>query len=162
MLDTEGSEAEAEAFDLTLMEWRRVITRGEYPILGKGSSSGTVGKHFYILGGLDDEDYRNDLYRLDLDKLIWDKLPVRGVPPCPRSYGGMVVHKECLIAIGGIGKPLKAALLPDSEHGGEVIMDEKFGGEFKSEWNNFIHEYSTLTGENVNGLANHIDTMVIF
>lgn len=129
------------------MEWRQAHTHGtEIPILGKGSSSAVHGKHLYIFGGLDDEDYRNDLYQLDLDDLTWTKMPSKGVPPCPRSYGGMVVHGECLVAIGGIGKPLKTSGLLPSNHGGEVVKDEKFGGEFESEWNNYIHEYSTVTG----------------
>jgi len=78
--------------------------------------------------------------------LIWKKMPVRGVPPCPRSYGGMVVHGECLIVFGGIGKPLKASGLPASDLGGVVIKDTRFGGEFESEWNNYIHEYSIISG----------------
>ena len=148
LIDPDSSLAEAQVCDLQSMEWRKVNTSGrQIPILGKGSASGVLGHHFFIFSGLDDEDYRNDLYRLDLETLVWEKMPVHGIPPCPRSYGGMVVYGECLIVIGGIGKPLRASGLPPSELGGEAIKDEKFGGEFESEWNNYIHEYSTITGK---------------
>ena len=144
--DPDSSLAEAEVCDLDSMEWRRISTRGQIPILGKGTVCGMYGCHVFVFSGLDDEDYRNDLYRLDLERLVWRKMPVHGVPPCPRSYGGMVVHGDCLIVFGGIGKPLKASGLPSSDLGGEVIKDTKFGGEFESEWNNYIHEYSTISG----------------
>lgn len=140
-------DAVIEIFNLETMEWRQVHTHGpKIPILGKGSASALHGKHLYVFGGLDDEDYRNDLYQLDLDDFTWKEMPMNGNPPCPRSYGGMVVHGECLIIFGGIGKPIKSSGLTPSECGAQVIRDEKFGGEFESEWNNYIHEYNTVTG----------------
>lgn len=129
------------------MEWRQVSTHGpKIPILGKGSTSILHEKYLYTFGGLDDEDYCNDLYRLNLDDFTWMEMPRKGTPPCPRSYGGMVFHRDSLIVIGGIGKPMKMSGLPLSEHGGQLIKDETFGGEFKSEWNNYMHEYNTVTG----------------
>ena len=126
------------------MEWRKQETDGNCPVFGKGACSAIVGDHLYIFGGLDDEDYRNDLHRLHLEDFKWQKLSKIGAPP-ERSYGGMVSHGECLIVFGGLGKKPHAP----SVRGAVTIRDDKFGGEFISEWNNFMHEYNTITGVHV-------------
>lgn len=131
-----------EVCDLATMEWHQQQTFGSsYPVFGKGSFSAVVGNHLYVFGGLDDEDYRNDIYRLHLGEFTWKQLSKVDAPSA-RSYGGMVSHGECVVVFGGLGKER----LHPSFKGAEVMRDEKFGGEFTSEWNNSIHEYNTVTG----------------
>ena len=123
------------------MEWRERQTSGPCPVFGKGACSALCGDHLYIFGGLDDEDYRKDLHRLNLVDLKWKQLS-RSDCPSERSYAGMVAHGECLYVFGGIGKPF----LEESRMGAQTIRDDKFGGNFVSVWNNSMHEYNTVTG----------------
>lgn len=134
-----------EVCDLARMEWSKQQTHGSScPVFGKGGFSAVVGDHLYIFGGLDDEDYRNKLYGLDLDTFTWNELS-KFNGPSARSYGGMVAHGECLIVFGGIGKE---RLDPPPEGLGVcVVKDDKFVGEFTSEWSNSIYEYNTFTGK---------------
>lgn len=143
-LDTDSDDRSVEVFDLSTMEWDRIQTfGGSFPVFGKGGFSAVVGDYLYIFGGLDDEDYRNDLYGLNLEDFTWKQLSKVNAPSA-RSYGGMVAHGECLIVFGGIGKfPFEP-----SGRGAKVIKDDKFDGQFTSGWNNSIHEYNTVTGIN--------------
>ena len=137
-----------EICNLDTMQWRKEQTTGaqgysdnSYPVFGKGASSAVINDHLYIFGGLDDEDYRNDAYRLNMADLTWKKLSDSN-GPSERSYGGMVAHRECLVTFGGIGKPPWEA----SKMGAKTIKDDKFGGNFVSVWSNDMHEYDTVTG----------------
>ena len=140
--DTDKKDRSVEVCDLSTMEWHRQQTTGaNHPVFGKGAFSGVVGNHLYVFGGLDDEDYRNDLHRLSFEDFAWKPLSTLNGPSA-KSYGGMVAHGECVIVLGGLGKKQ----LQPSFKGAEVIKDKKFDGDFSSEWNNSIHEYNTVTG----------------
>lgn len=140
--DTDSENRSVEVCDLATMEWHQEQTFGSgFPVFGKGGFSAVVGRSLYIFGGLDDEDYRNELYGLNLEDFTWKQLSKLDAPSA-RSYGGMVAHGECVIVFGGLGKER----LEPSFKGAEVIKDEKFVGEFTSEWNNSLHEYNTVTG----------------
>lgn len=144
--DTDSEERDVEIYNLDTMRWEKTEpTSGDsYPVFGKGACSALIGDHLYVFGGLDDEDYRKDLHRLDLVDFTWKGLSKRDCPS-ERSYGGMVAHGECLFVFGGIGKPP----LEPSRMGAETIRDDRFGGNFVSEWNNSMHEYNTVTGNYV-------------
>ncbi len=123
------------------MEWREQDTHGPtIPVQGKGTFSTINGKYLYVFGGLDDEDYRSDLFRLDLENFKWNKLPNIN-SPSSRAYGGMVAHGTSLVLFGGIGKPF----FEKSREGADVITDDQFG-DLNIVWNNSLHEYSTITG----------------
>ncbi len=142
-LDIDSKERFVEVCDLETMDWRQQQTYGpSCPVFGKGASSAVIGDHLYIFGGLDDEDYRNELFRLHLEDFTWQQLSKKD-SPSERSYGGMVTHGECLLVFGGLGKKPHAPSLK----GAQTIRDDKFGGEFISEWNNSMHEYNTVTGK---------------
>lgn len=142
--DTDSDDRSVEVYDLEVMEWRQQQTYGSgFPVFGKGASSAVIGDYLYIFGGLDDEDYRNELCRLHLKDFRWQKLSRIGCFPSERSYGGMVAHGECLLVFGGLGKkPHEPSL-----KGAQTIKDDKLvGGEFCAEWTNSTHEYNTVTG----------------
>lgn len=142
LIDTDSHDRSVEVFDLATMEWEQQQTFGaSFPVFGKGGFSAAVRDHLYIFGGLDDDDYRNDLYGLNLEDFTWKQLSNVDAPSA-RSYGGMVAHGECVIVLGGIGK---RAFQPSSR-GAEELRDDKFDGPFTSGWNNSIHEYNTVTG----------------
>ena len=145
MSDPDIEDAFLEVCDLESMEWQQQKTHGsDIPILGKGTLSAVSGQHLYIFGGLDDEDYRDTLYRLDLESLTWTRLSKKNGPSA-RSYGGMVAHRQSLVIFGGIGKlPPNDSKI--TEKGAEFIKDDKFGGEFISAWNNTMYEYNIVTG----------------
>lgn len=140
--DPDSKDRSLEVCDLETMEWRRQQTYGSsFPIFGKGAFSAVSKDHIYVFGGLDDVDYRNQLFQLNLEDFSWKELTKVG-SPSPRAYGGMVVHGECVIVFGGIG----TSSLHASEKGAKTIKDDKFGGDIINEWNNSIHEYNTVTG----------------
>lgn len=125
------------------MQWHLQQTHGSrFPVFGKGALSAVVGDHLYIFGGLDDEDYRNGLFRLNLKDYKWESLSSIGSPSA-RAYGGMVAHGECLVLFGGIGKP---PLYP-SRLGAEYMKDNQFDEAVDATvWNNSLHEYNTTSG----------------
>lgn len=105
ILDTDSEDRSLEVCDLETMQWHSQQTHGSrFPVFGKGAFSAVVGDHLYIFGGLDDEDYRDELFRLNLKDYKWEELPSIDSPSA-RAYGGMVAHGECVVVFGGIGKP---------------------------------------------------------
>lgn len=106
-----------------------------------------IGHCLYVFGGLDDEDYLNQLFRLDLEDFSWRQLSTVNAPSA-RSYGGMVAHGESLVVFGGLGKNfIEEKEKCISPEGAVAIKYDKFGGDFESYWNNSMHEYSTVTGK---------------
>lgn len=100
--DPGSTETALEIFDLTTHEWKKQETTGKVPRMGQGSFFAVTGDTLYTYGGVNDENYFDDLYQLDLQMFKWTKLPNLG-GPSPKAFGGMVVYHESLIMIGGVG-----------------------------------------------------------
>ena len=72
--------------------------------MGQGSFFAVIEKNLYIFGGMNDEDYFDGIFMLDLDTFHWQQLPDPISKPSPKSFGGMVAHFDYLVMVGGVGK----------------------------------------------------------
>ena len=72
--------------------------------MGQGSFFAVIEKNLYVFGGMNDEDYFDGIYMLDLEAFHWQQLPDLISKPSPKSFGGMVAHFDYLVMVGGVGK----------------------------------------------------------
>ena len=72
--------------------------------MGQGSFFAVIEKTLYVFGGMNDEDYFDGIYMLDLEAFHWQQLPDLISKPSPKSFGGMVAHFDYLVMVGGVGK----------------------------------------------------------
>lgn len=72
--------------------------------MGQGSFFAVIEKNLYVFGGMNDEDYFDGIYMLDLEAFHWQQLPDLINKPSPKSFGGMVAHFDYLVMVGGVGK----------------------------------------------------------
>ena len=100
--DPDTTETALEIFDLSAHEWKKQETTGKVPRMGQGSFFAVIRDTLYIYGGVNDENYFEDLYQLDLEMFVWTQLPNTG-GPSPKAFGGMVAYDESLIMLGGVG-----------------------------------------------------------
>lgn len=91
-----------EVFDLETFEWSRQATRGDIPYVGYAFSFALTGDCLFLFGGFTDVEYFDDLYRLNLNKFTWEKLPKKK-GPSPLTFSGMLVHGDSVLVVGGSG-----------------------------------------------------------
>ena len=103
-IDPDSDEAFLEIFDLQEYEWLQQETTGDFPRMGQGSFFAVIGKTLYVFGGMNDEDYFDGIYMLDLEAFHWQQLPDIMTKPSPKSFGGMVAYFDSLVMVGGVGK----------------------------------------------------------
>lgn len=99
---------ESEAF-----VWQVVVTQGAIYSKRTGHSGVSLNGFFYIFGGTDETNRRNDLYRFDPSIKAWAQLPALGDTPTPRSGSRGQGYEGSLYFFGGYTKK-------DGEYFGEL------------------------------------------
>ena len=106
-------------FDLDTFLWKKEETTGNVPRMAQGSSFAVVGDSLYVYGGMNDEDYFDGFYKLNLEgEFNWTKLQASDGPTA-KGFGAMVAAGgENLVTFGGVGN----RLLKESKHGMLIIF----------------------------------------
>jgi len=82
------------------------------------------GKHAYLFGGANEEGPLNDLYRLDLETLIFSQIVLKGLDvPLLEMHTVHVMNENQLLIIGGRGM-LKSKGPEDVEFQGSILSVE--------------------------------------
>ena len=139
-----------EEYDVTENCWRRHKTTGRngdeanIPAFGSGSVMLSMGGLVYLFGGWNDQQFSNDVFRLDPTSMVWEKLKSRdGRQPVSKCHCGMVQHEGRLVIFGGIG----AAGQPGRGGGAQYITCHDTKVTYDYCWNNELHSFDPNTGE---------------
>lgn len=140
-----------EEYDITKNCWRRHKTTGKdgdesnIPAFGSGSVMLSMGGLVYLYGGWNDQQFSNDVFRLDPVSMVWEKLEPRGGhPPVSKCHCGMVQYEGKLVIFGGIG----AAGQAGRGGGAQYITCHDTKVTYDYCWNNELHSFDPNTGEN--------------
>ena len=157
-LPEEGEEEEEgdedypiEEYDITENCWRRHKTTGKdgnktnVPAFGSGSVMLSMGGLVYLFGGWNNQQFSNDVFRLDTTSMVWEKLKPRAnsYQPVSKCHCGMVQHEGRLIIFGGIG----AAGQARRGGGAQYITCHDTKVTYDYCWNNELHSFDPNTGE---------------
>ncbi|KAK2152233.1 hypothetical protein LSH36_334g00012 [Paralvinella palmiformis] len=121
--------------------WHPTYTDGDIPRRTSGSGMVVINHYLYVFGGYTNMGNSNQLYRLDLNTLVWELLDNADMKhPSPRDKFMYWVHEEKFYIFGGFGVPTCDFL---SEHGSFVCDDsiQNVRG-----WNNQLFVYDTKLG----------------
>ena len=97
----------ADVFNFHSELWRTITTRGAPP-LGLASAASAGSEHYlYTYGGMtEDQSLTGCLHRLDTKTSTWSKLAAHSAnSPMKKYLSGMIVFKNWVIVIGGVGIP---------------------------------------------------------
>jgi len=90
-----------EEYDITEHRWHRHKTSGKgsdeenIPVFGSASLMTSMGGMVYLFGGWNNQEFSNDVFRLDPTKMEWEKLQTTGGnPPACKCFGGMVFWRD--------------------------------------------------------------------
>ena len=98
----------ADIFNFHSEMWKTVTTHGAPPH-GLHSAASAGSEHYlYTYGGMaEDKSLTGCLHRLDTKTSIWSQLaPHSADSPMKKFSSGMIVYKNWVIVIGGVGIPL--------------------------------------------------------
>ena len=112
----EDDNISADVFNFHSELWKTVTTQGaQPPRLAFAASAGSE-HYLYTYGGMaEDESLTGCLHRLDTKTSTWSQLAAHSVnSPMKKSLCGMIVYKNWVIVIGGIGIP-QGPLQPGSK-----------------------------------------------
>ena len=148
--EEEDEDYPIEEYDIIERRWRRRKTTGKdgdeanIPNFGSGSVMLSMGGLVYLFGGWNDQQFSNNVFRLDPVQMVWEKLePRSGHPPVCKCHCGMVQHDGKLIVFGGIGATGQAG------RGGRAkyitCHDSKITYDYC--WNNELHSFDPNTGQ---------------
>ena len=136
-----------EEFDITENRWRRHKTSGKdgneenVPVLGSASVMTGMGGMVYLFGGWNNQEFSNDVFRLDPTKMEWEKLQsTGGSPPACKCHGGMVTHQGKLVIFGGVGAVGQGG-------GAQYITCHDSKIHYDYSWNNELHSFDPNTGK---------------
>ncbi|GAM28458.1 hypothetical protein SAMD00019534_116340 [Acytostelium subglobosum LB1] len=97
-------------FDTIERTWNYIDCRGNLPIPRTNHAATAMDRSMYIFGGMYKNDakelvFLNDLYRLDVDTLIWTRLFPSGDIPPPRCGHRLITLENKLLLFGGGSGP---------------------------------------------------------
>ena len=148
--EEEDEDYPIEEYDIIERRWRRHKTTGKdgdkanIPAFGSGSVMLSMGGLVYLFGGWNDQQFSNNVFRLDPVKMVWEKLEVRsGHPPVCKCYCGMVQHDGKLVVFGGIGTAGQAGRGGGAKY--ITCHDTKITYDYC--WNNELHSFDPNTGQ---------------
>ena len=113
----EGSTTEDRrflwVFDMHTKKWSKMETKGAPPQGFVACAYTLIGSVLYIFGGSDGQSYYNDIYQIQLNKILeWKKCNVRNPKEAPmkKRSTGMIARKnkdgsDELVVFGGYGAP---------------------------------------------------------
>ena len=84
--------------------WQQIQPQGLNYTQRTGHSAVGLGGFFYVFGGTDEQNRRDDLFRYDVEKRSWAMLPATGDKPKPRSGARGVAYGQMLYFFGGYTK----------------------------------------------------------
>jgi len=136
-----------EVYSITVHRWRRYKTSGKdddesnVPAFGFGSVMTGIDGMVYLFGGWNDQEFSNDVFRLDPAKMEWEKLqPTGGNPPACKCHGGMAIHQGKLVIFGGIGVKKQGG-------GAQYITCHDTSVHYDYCWNNELHSFDPKTSK---------------
>ena len=112
----ENDNISADVFNFHSELWKTVTTQGaQPPRLAFAASAGSE-HYLYTYGGeTEDKSLTGCLHRLDTKTSTWSQLAAHSADsPMKKSLCGMIVYKNWVIVIGGMGNP-QGPLQPGSE-----------------------------------------------
>ena len=125
-------------YDPSTELWSLLPTTGPLPPGEYGGCFVCVGRCLYTFGGHDGSSYFNDMSKLDLDTLQWNKVQTSGSQHMKKAYCGLVrVNERTLCCFGGLG------IEGTTQPGSTFIKTEWPDG---SEWTNEFHFFDTRNG----------------
>ena len=139
-----------EEYNITEKCWHRHKTTGKdgkeenIPAFGSGSVMISMEGSVYLFGGWNDQQFSNDVFRLDPAKMEWEKLECKGgFPPVNKCHCGMVQHEGKLIIFGGIGR---SQMQPGRGGGAQYIRCHDTKITYEYYWNNELHSFDPDSG----------------
>jgi len=101
----DGTSDKLMIFDTEKSSWYEPLVSGDSPAARSGHSASLIDMHLYIFGGWDSPDAPcfNDIFRLDLGIMRFEKLTPTGTPPSPRTWQSACVSRDSksIIYYGG-------------------------------------------------------------
>lgn len=92
-------------YNFAIDEWKLADKKGPWPCARAGHASVVWKNYMYIVGGIDaDSTKLNDIWRLEVDSLKWERVKPEKTNKYPpsRSGHGAVVSNDHLFIFGGI------------------------------------------------------------
>ena len=136
-----------EEYDITERRWHYHKTSGKdsdeenIPLLGSASIMTSMGGMIYLFGGWNNQEFSNDVFRLDPAKMEWEKLQsTGGNPPACKCHGGMAIHQGKLVIFGGIGVKKQGG-------GAQYITCHDTSVHYDYCWNNELHSFDPKTSK---------------
>uniref|UniRef100_A0A0A9Z3F3 Kelch domain-containing protein 2 n=1 Tax=Lygus hesperus TaxID=30085 RepID=A0A0A9Z3F3_LYGHE len=124
--------------------WFPRQTTGQIPQKTSGSSAAVLDDHLYIFGGMiefagNSQRHQNDLYRLHLPSLVWEKLSPSGIKP-PRCDKGVAwAYEGKVYFFGGYGPR------PDLASMNFVFQADITNSNGRMGWNNNFFAYDPFS-----------------
>ena len=147
--DEDDEDYSIEEYNIIEKCWRRHKTTGKdgeeanIPAFGSGSVMISMGDLVYLYGGWKDQEFSNDVFRLDPVEMEWEKLESRdGWSPVNKCHCGMVQHDGKLIIFGGIGAEAQAG----RGGGAQYIKCHDTKVTYDYYWNNELHSFDPISG----------------
>jgi len=84
-----------------LFEWKQIQVTGPTYSARTGHCAINAGNRFYVFGGTDESNRRNDLYLFDIENSSWRQVVCQGQVPQPRSGAKGVYFSRGIYLFGG-------------------------------------------------------------
>ena len=105
-----------DVYDICSQLWWQYPTTGDAPPPDYGASVAVLHDHIYHFGGYGEFHFRNDLYRLNLSSLHWEKIqPKTDLMPFPVYLTVLLPFANSLITFGGMCPEVPSNVLSEVE-----------------------------------------------
>ncbi|GMY22016.1 acyl-CoA-binding domain-containing protein 5-like [Fagus crenata] len=108
---------DVDMLDMDSLTWSRLAVQGSSPGVRAGHAAvniGTKASHIYVIGGVGDKHYYNDVWVLDVSTCSWTQFDICGHQPQGRFSHTAVVTDSDIAIYGGCGedeRPLNELLV---------------------------------------------------
>ncbi|CAK9150910.1 unnamed protein product [Ilex paraguariensis] len=167
-------QGDVDMFDMDTLTWSRLAVHGPSPGVRAGHAAVSFGSQaslivvsyqVYVIGGVGDKRYYNDVWDLDISTCSWKHLEIHGQPPQGRFSHTAIVIGSDIVIYGGCGEdehPLKELLI--LQLGGEhpygcynMSMSKTFGSLCNQEKRRFMRESVNISknmflGNDIDGI----------
>lgn len=126
-----------DEYDIQDNSWHTHKTTDDIPDYGKGSTMVGYKNYLFLFGGWNEEDFANEVHRLNLDTFEWKIMEVGEGPgvtkPSPRYLTNAIVFESLMCVFGGTGPDI-----PETEiqPGAKYIELQQYGHNYGFGWNN--------------------------
>ncbi|KAH0801887.1 Kelch motif family protein [Histomonas meleagridis] len=90
---------DVSTLDINTLEYKQIKCNGDLPLPRAYHSASIIDDKMIIIGGRSEKSLCNDIYSLDLNKMIWIKIPLE---VGERMYHRTITHGKFLLIIGGM------------------------------------------------------------